>query len=139
MQVDRRPWGVLAWALFLAGSLLHHALTRPEAPGLRYRDTVANVPNVIPIGAVGPGWNELLANTEVDVNLAPEAVLRQLPGIGPKLAARIARERERRPFTGLSDLTRVRGLGARSVAKLRGSVRFSVGPAVGARVGPASP
>jgi competence protein ComEA len=58
----------------------------------------------------------------IDPNVADPLTLATLPGIGPVRARTIVRERERRPFRTLADLTRVRGLGPRSVERLAGLV-----------------
>jgi competence protein ComEA len=52
----------------------------------------------------------------IDINRASEQELQQLPGIGPTLARRII---EARPFRSVDDLRRVRGIGARTLDKLR--------------------
>jgi competence protein ComEA len=57
----------------------------------------------------------------IDVNSATAAQLEQLPRIGPTLAQRIVEEREANgPFTSVDDLTRVRGIGEKTVDGLRG-------------------
>lgn len=58
----------------------------------------------------------------IDPNVADPLTLATLPGIGPVRARAIVRERERQPFRTLADLTRVRGLGPRSVGRLAGLV-----------------
>jgi competence protein ComEA len=62
-----------------------------------------------------PKKGEALASP-VDINRATEQELQQLPGIGPTLARRII---EARPFRSVDDLRRVRGIGARTLDKLR--------------------
>lgn len=52
----------------------------------------------------------------LDVNRASEAELELLPRIGPAMARRIV---EARPFTNVDDLLRVRGIGARTLERLR--------------------
>jgi len=62
----------------------------------------------------------------VDVNAAEADELVRLPGIGPVLAGRIVAERERGgPFSDLSDLQRVPGIGAGKTRSLVGWVTFS--------------
>ena len=56
------------------------------------------------------------AETPVDVNRASEVELTALPGIGPALAARIVAER---PFAGIDELRRVRGLRRATLERLR--------------------
>ena len=65
----------------------------------------------------------------VDVNQASVAELTALPGIGPAKAAAIVQERQRRPFSSIDDLTRVSGIGTRTLEQLRD--RISVGNAEG--------
>jgi len=52
----------------------------------------------------------------VDVNHASLEELETLDGIGPALAARIVAAR---PFSSVDDVARVRGIGARRLARLR--------------------
>lgn len=55
----------------------------------------------------------------LDLNLASEADLRALPGIGPRLAERILASRiAEGPFAGIHDLRRVPGVHARLVDRL---------------------
>jgi competence protein ComEA len=55
----------------------------------------------------------------VDVGAAPRGEIEALPGVGPVLAARIVAERDRAPFASLDDLTRVPGVGATTIERLR--------------------
>lgn len=48
---------------------------------------------------------------KLDPNRASAAELMALPGVGPALAARIIEERDRAPFSSVSDMARVRGIG----------------------------
>ena len=74
------------------------------------------------------GSNALAADAgKVDVNSASAAELAELPGIGQSKAAAIIAEREKKPFSSVDDLERVRGIGARTVEDLRSKV--SVGGA----------
>lgn len=62
----------------------------------------------------------------IDINTADARKLARLPGIGPELARRIIEEREANgSFVNLTDLQRVRGIGARKAATLSGWVKFS--------------
>ena len=57
----------------------------------------------------------------IDINTATPAQLEQLPRIGPTLAQRIVEDRDENGlFRSLDDLTRVRGIGDKTVAGLRG-------------------
>lgn len=55
----------------------------------------------------------------INVNCASLAELQRLPGIGPKLAARIVAERQRSPFKSADDLRRVAGIGPKTLEKIR--------------------
>lgn len=56
---------------------------------------------------------------QVDLNTASIDELKRLPGIGPVLADRIMHHREAYgPFLEVGDLTRVRGIGAKTLAQL---------------------
>ncbi len=59
----------------------------------------------------------------VDLNRAPAWVLTRLPGIGPKRAAEIVQARKQRPFVRVRDLLRIKGIGAKTLAKLIPLVR----------------
>jgi len=58
----------------------------------------------------------LLEGQPLDLNRASAEELELLPRIGPTLARRIIEEREQRgPFRSVHDLTRVRGIGPRTL------------------------
>lgn len=60
----------------------------------------------------------------VSLNTATELQLRQLPGLGPRRARAIVDDRRRHgPYRRLEDLSRVRGIGPGTVARLRDHVR----------------
>lgn len=62
--------------------------------------------------------------TRVNVNTASAAELETLPGIGPKRAADIIQDRESNgPYRSVDDMQRVKGIGPRTVEKLRELVR----------------
>ncbi len=63
---------------------------------------------------------------KLDLNTATVAQLVKLPGVGPKRADAIVKLRERVRFRRVRDLLRVRGIGRKSLARLRPLVR--VGP-----------
>ncbi len=59
----------------------------------------------------------------LDLNAADSSALERLPGIGPALAGRIVRDRERRgPFASTDSLLRVPGVGPATLARLRDHV-----------------
>lgn len=62
----------------------------------------------------------------IDINTADARELARLPGIGSELARRIIAEREANgSFVNLTDLQRVRGIGAHKAATLSGWIKFS--------------
>jgi competence ComEA-like helix-hairpin-helix protein len=90
----------------------------------------ASLPKMpVPLGEVSPGGSvpKALPGTVLDLNAASLEELQTLPGVGPVLAARIADERERRPFARVEDLRHVSGIGVKTLERLRPYVR--VGPA----------
>lgn len=73
----------------------------------------------------------------LDPNRASPADLDRLPGLGPRTALRWAAVRDSAgPFLALSDLARVKGLGARKIQKLAPFLRFPAVP--GGRAGDGS-
>ena len=59
------------------------------------------------------------SNTQpVDINTASVAELTALSGIGPAKAEAIIAERKQQPFDSIADLTRVRGIGERTLEEL---------------------
>jgi competence protein ComEA len=65
----------------------------------------------------------------LNINTASAAELTALPGIGPAKAAAIVEQRQQQPFSSVADLTRVQGIGERTLEQLRH--RISVGSADG--------
>jgi len=64
----------------------------------------------------------------VDLNSADVGTLRQLPGVGPNLAARIVDHREKNgPFARIDDLKAVHGIGPTTLERLRQVVMISTG------------
>ncbi len=56
---------------------------------------------------------------KININSADTATLSQLPGIGPKTAAKITAFRtEHGQFKSLNDLTQVKGIGDKKLAKI---------------------
>jgi competence protein ComEA len=73
----------------------------------------------------------------VDLNTANARDLQRLPGIGPELASRIvAYRRENGPFRSIDQLTDVRGVGPKSVARLRSLVTVVASEALDTSAGP---
>ena len=65
----------------------------------------------------------------VDLNTASVQELCTLPGIGPKKAEAIIGLREKRPFTRVTQLLLVKGIGPKTLARLK--PRLVVGPRPG--------
>jgi competence protein ComEA len=65
----------------------------------------------------------------VDLNCSDPLTLQTLKGIGPARAQAIIDERSRGRFRRVDDLTRVRGIGPRTLARLRGELVVENGPA----------
>jgi len=109
--------------LLLALSVFRWAWTRPGAEPLGAVE--AELPMLIDSSRAGEADAEarsrpLSAGERVDPNTANEIDLDRLPGIGPSTAAAIVAERSRAgPFNGADDLTRVVGIGASTIAKIR--------------------
>jgi competence protein ComEA len=55
----------------------------------------------------------------LDLNQATAEELQRLPGIGPKLSAAIVAARVQKPFASVDDLRRVKGIGAKTLEKIR--------------------
>lgn len=64
------------------------------------------------------------AAVRLNPNRASKPELELLPGVGPALADRIIAERARAPFARLEDLGRVRGIGPKTLDRLREHVTF---------------
>jgi len=62
--------------------------------------------------------------TSLDPNTATLAQLDTLPGIGPTLGKRIIDERERQPFASAEEMRRVKGIGPKTLEKIRPYLRF---------------
>lgn len=61
----------------------------------------------------------------IDVNSAPIATLKKLPGVGPVLAERIVAYREANgPYTEAAELSSVKGIGPKKVKKMQKRLCF---------------
>jgi competence protein ComEA len=60
----------------------------------------------------------------INPNMATEAQLLSLPGVGPALCARLVAARTEQPFRKLEDLDRVKGIGPAKLEKLRPHLIF---------------
>lgn len=90
----------------------------------------AAVPPAAPAKAAADSVVQAAQAGPIDLNRATETDLKRLPGIGPKIAARILAYRdEHGPFATVDALAKVSGIGPRTVAKLKPLV--VCGPATG--------
>jgi competence protein ComEA len=62
-------------------------------------------------------------DTRININAADTDVLVRLPGIGPSRAQAIVAEREKRRFRRIEDIMRVPGIGRKTFARIRHSIR----------------
>ncbi len=92
---------------------------RRLAPHLRFeRGAPRSAPAPAPAASVSTGCPP--GSARIDLNRASPAQLESLSGIGPALAARIIEDRsENGPFEAPEAVTRVRGIGARTLARFR--------------------
>ena len=70
----------------------------------------------------------LAPGERVDPNRAAPEELERLPGVGPATAGRIVAARRERPFRVRAGLTRVRGIGPATLAKIRPHLDLPEGP-----------
>lgn len=102
--------------LFLCGALLAGtaaAVVDHYRPGAL--EEFAVVRRAVPAPAAEP-----VEAGPIALNTADVSALQRLPVVGPKTAARIVEYRRRHgPFKKMEDLQKVRGIGARTVEKLR--------------------
>jgi competence protein ComEA len=79
------------------------------------------------LAAGNPAGTSASNEPPLDINSASVAELTALPGIGPAKAAAIVAERQQEPFRSVADLTRVKGIGERTLEEL--GPRITVGEA----------
>lgn len=116
--------------------------TAYEAVDRRFEERVQTLP-----GANRPGYVADEADTlaveavegtpsqvVLDLNAATPAELEQLPGIGPVLSARIKQYRlQHGPFRRIEEITRVRGIGEKTLDDLKTMLVVNETPARGQR------
>ena len=89
---------------------------------------VRSISRPLPVSDVQP----VRTGMRVNVNVASEATLSLLPGIGPGLASRIVAHRgELGPVHGLDQLQAVRGIGVKTASKVEPFVTFGADQAAG--------
>ena len=71
-------------------------------------------------GASSSGGNAI-PGERINVNTATETELESLPGVGPKMAAKIIAGR---PYSSMNDLDKVKGIGPSMLKKLEPRVKF---------------
>lgn len=77
-------------------------------------------------GAAAPQAAAASAAKQIDINQANEQELAEIPGIGSAMAKRIADFRqENGPFRRVEDLLKVKGIGEKSLEKLRPHVKIA--------------
>jgi competence protein ComEA len=78
-------------------------------------------------GVPGVAIRELVKGKKMDINTASSRELELLPGIGPALASRIVSFREEHgAFVGVDDLARVRGIGPKTLERVRSMLKTAV-------------
>jgi competence protein ComEA len=58
-------------------------------------------------------------NFKININKAPLESLILIPGIGEKIAKRIIEEREKKKFSKIEDLLKVKGIGNKKIEKIK--------------------
>jgi competence protein ComEA len=107
------PPGRLRAALAAAGGDLNGIEDRPVGPGMR-------VQLLDGIATVMPMDERTVFGLPIDLNTASVKALEAIPGIGPKRASAIVRDREQSgPFATVDALDRVGGIGETTVGRIR--------------------
>ncbi len=72
-----------------------------------------------PAPSAGPRTRSTEIVHPISINRATAQQLTALPGVGPTTAARIIEARAERPFDGVDDLLRVKGIGPKKLERMR--------------------
>jgi competence protein ComEA len=103
-----------------------HNIERREEEAMNVISRTVGALSVAALLAVGnPSGASASNEPPLDINSASVAELTALPGIGPAKAAAIVAERKQEPFRSVADLTRVKGIGERTLEEL--GPRITVG------------
>ena len=109
------------------------AAPHPRAHVIRASPGEASQPAEEPRAPWAPSSDALRSlrdGARLDLNRASADDLELLPGVGPALARRIVAERERRGgFRSVDDVTGVKGIGPRTLARLQPLLRVDAGAA----------
>ena len=90
-------------------------------------DSAKSAPN----GRTKRRAKDKLESNSIDLNNASKSQLMRLPGIGEAYAERIIRYRDDHgPFKSVEDLERVKGIGKKTIARLRPFIRVSSTPSI---------
>jgi hypothetical protein len=135
-------------ALLLAGSVFAATLARnpPPAPACpEPGESASFAGHSIAVACRNPlserpvrGPARLLVGLPIDPNVADAATLETLPGIGPARAQAIVAERARGRFRSEAELTRVPGIGPRTLAGIAAWIEVAE-PAGAGPLGPGRP
>ncbi len=83
-------------------------------------DPAATPPDALPADKKGSAKAKKELPANVDINTADKDLLVEIPGIGPKTAdAILAYRQENGNFKSLDELTKVKGIGDKSLAKMK--------------------
>lgn len=86
---------------------------------LRIAPTVRGARPDAPEGKETPPSRKVAPAAKVDLNRATAEQLRTIPGVGPTMTTRILDARREKPFRAVDDLRRVKGVGPKTLEKLR--------------------
>jgi competence protein ComEA len=93
--------------------------TEGDEPAPRVRTARMADRNAPPRAPAATGKKMMPGDAPLDLNQATGEDLQRIPGIGPKLAEAIVAARETKPFEFVDALRRVKGIGAKTLEKVR--------------------
>jgi competence ComEA-like helix-hairpin-helix protein len=114
---------IVAIVLTVGGGVRWVSHTRPGwTPGIAIPDSVSARTDPVPFGT-GAAFDSLFVDGRLVVNRAGPEHLALLPGIGPALAMRVVDYRRLNgPFASADELSNVKGIGPKTVERLRSVV-----------------